>query len=493
MDNDVYLHYWCDLYPNKDSYDNFLFEITKNDLREEYYFRDNDQFDYESYTINSENELVKSLILSQKEMLKIVKETKKEYWAKNINIEPTSFQSQIERSFQTNYIRHKMFVAADYKTIIKILLDTLTEKQYYEYSSESDGAALIDTSKYLSAGNPDPDRFSIISYMFRTEYNEGYPGCLVSVCNLPYKISKLADLDEPLYDWVFEKLEEIPCVVEFEFNYRSHFSFGSSVNNSYITPFYLELCKNNIRSVLFSIDDEFFYIKTNFLLSDNERLQKLDFCTGKIIDPLYKEKLIQNAQNILGKYWDDLSPVSKLSFPRGLDLYKTDKLYNGDILDSSPASIQFAKCIETEIEQKLLLPFRNYFNGSEFINFDLSNDLRDTQVSRMTNFLIKPDSKAPELGTFAFFLSTVINSKSRVKTSNTIKSYLQHILVYQNSDFLISKEFNDTLNLISTKYRNGAAHTKALPYSSLVEFYKELIGENQNGFIFRLLDSLRKK
>ncbi len=62
----------------------------------------------------------------------------------------------------------------------------------------------------------------------------------------------------------------------------------------------------------------------------------------------------------------------------------------------------------------------------------------------------------------------------------------------QYDDFLKSMEFCNTLILISTKYSNGAAHTKALPYSFLLEFYERLIGENQNGFLFILLDALRR-
>ena len=51
----------------------------------------------------------------------------------------------------------------------------------------------------------------------------------------------------------------------------------------------------------------------------------------------------------------------------------------------------------------------------------------------------------------------------------------------------------NVLNLISSKYRNGAAHTKALPYAYLDEFYELLIGINQEGFIFKLLSALRTK
>lgn len=494
MESEDYLHYWCDLYPYKNtSSDCFLFEIKKENSREEYYYSVNGNIDYEVFTLDTEEQLIDKKMLTQKEILKIIKENIKEYWARNVNVELTNFSSQTERSFESNYIKHKLYVAGDYHTIIKIIINALSEKEYYHYSPEEDRAVIIKSSDYFEKNKIDPFHFSITSYIFRTEFNEGFPGCLITVENIPARISLMENLKEPVYDWVFERLEDIPCIVEFDFNFKSYYNFGDSVYKFYVTPFYLNLCKNNIRSLLFSIDDEAFYIKTNPLLNENERLLQLEILTGRVIDPNYLEKLEKKAKKILGAYWEELTQVTRQSLIRGIDVYETDRIYNGDILDSSPASIQFAKCIETEIEQKLLLPYRKYFIESDFKNLDLSNDLNDTQVSKMTNFLTKPKSKAPELGTFAFFLSNAINSRSRVKTSITIKSYLQYILFYKDSDFLKSKEFYDTLILISTKYRNGAAHTKALPYSYLLEFYEKLIGENRNGFLFILIDALRKK
>ena len=127
------------------------------------------------------------------------------------------------------------------------------------------------------------------------------------------------------------------------------------------------------------------------------------------------------------------------------------------------------------------------YSSSEYRNIDPSPDLRDTMVSRMTAFLINPSSKAPELGTFAFFLSKNITNRSRTISSNTVNAYLEHIQSYQNPDFLKSDEFQKMLNLITTKYRNGAAHTKALSYAHLLEFYNKLFGVDQNGFLFKLL------
>ncbi len=170
--------------------------------------------------------------------------------------------------------------------------------------------------------------------------------------------------------------------------------------------------------------------------------------------------------------------------------YETYKLYRGDILDASPSAIQFSKCLEIEIEQKLLLPFRAYFSSSPFRSEDLSNDLTDKDISKVSIFLTKPDSKAPELGTFAYFLSIVINSKTRGKTSPTIRCFKEFVNQFVNSGFILSSNFQKLIEQITTKYRNGSAHTKALPFELLEEFYNLLIGQNLDGLLIILLNSL---
>jgi hypothetical protein len=482
-------YYWVELYPFKDLGYPFLFEVIHKDYKAEYYLSSTNFYGYDVYKINNDDKLIEKLEVSQEEILQIIKINYSDYWNRNINVEPSTRKNQSENSYQA----HKLFVLADYETILKILLDTLTKLQYY-ISDSSDNLSIIKTADILTENHQiDEERFSIISYMYRTEYNEGYPGCLINVQNTPRIISKLIDLDEPIFDWLFDKLEGIPCIIDVDFNRNSAFSFGNSTLERYITPFYFELCKHNIKSVLFSVDNEAYYIKTNKFISDEERLQKLGIYSGKPMDPNNNEKLIRNAKKVLGEFWHKLTPTSQTIFPVGLEYYETYRLYNGNILDCSPASIQFSKLVETEIEQKLLLPFRDFFNKSEFKTQDLTSDLKDKDICRMTGFLNNPESKAPELGTFAYFLSVALNSKSRAKTSPTIKSYKEYIKSFDDSNFLLSKLLFDILTTISSEYRNGAAHTKALDYIKISKFYKMLIGDKNDGFIFTLLNSLNKK
>ncbi len=486
--NDDELYYWSEL-PDKEYGLPFLFQIFNENNREEYYLSKTSSSEYDLYIISNDDKFLGKKTLTKEEILKVIKESFPDFWASNLNAIP---ESRPEPFLTSNYGKHTMYVAADYKTIIDILIATLTELEYYYYSFDSDRAEKYNGKSYYDNNKVDPEHFGTVSYLYRTEYNEGYPGCSITIDNIPLRIAQLNDLEEPIYNWVFDKIEDIPCVVEFDYNRKSFFSFGSSIFDRFITPFYLKLRESNIKSVLLSVDNEAFYIKTNSFISENERLEKLDIYSGKIIDPNRNAKLIEKAKKVLGLYWEELSAVSRLSFPEGLDLYEVYKMYNGDILDSTPSSIQLSKLVETEIEQKLLLPFRDFFNNSDFKNLDIQIDLNDRQVSRMTGYLTKPASKAPELGTFAYFLSIVINSKSRSETSPTIKAYKAHVSSFSNPEFLRSKEFYNILKTITTKYRNGSAHTKALPFVYLLEFYKMLIGENKNGFIFKLLDALKR-
>lgn len=481
--------YWFELYPFKSYGLPFLFEIQMEKIRREYYLSDQLNGTYKVYTLSENEDLIGQDIISQLDVLKVVKDNFTQFWHKNINALP---YNRPEPFLKSKYGKHTMYVASEYKEIVRILINTLANQNYYFVSSSYDDIKQYSTDYYFSdiLNNLDPVDFSTTAFLFKTEINEGWPGCLITVRNVPLSISMLSDLEEPLYDWIFEKIEDIPCMVEFDFNYLSQFSFGDTIFERFITPFYLELTKFNIKSVLLSVDNNAFYIKTNKIISDDERLQKLFIYTGEIIDPRHNTKLVEHAKETLGVYWDKLSDVSKLTFPVGLGLYNIYKTYQGDILDSAPASIQFSKLIETEIEQKLLLPFRDYFIKCDYNKTDIENDCNDSQVARMTKFLIKPKSKAPELGTFAYFLSVVINSKSRANTSPTIISYKSYLSSFKIPEFLYSEELYDKLTLITNKYRNGSAHTKALSFEYLDEFYNMLIGTNRDGLAFKLLESL---
>ncbi len=369
------------------------------------------------------------------------------------------------------------------------MTEILSRQRFYCLDlSQEDDLRLIEPSDF-KGGNNKLNGFYFEVFMFRTEYKEGYSGCLISVKNIPLLISSLAELEEPINDWVIEKLEDVPCVITFDFPSVSY-HFGTTSMDLFIKPFLFELSRNKIHAILFSVDDLVTYIKTNPFISNEERLEQLDINSGRIIDPKHNEKIVSDAQKVLGKYWDMLSATTTRVFPVGLELYGINLIYRNNILDSSPASIQFSKCVEIEIEQKLLLPFRELFLR-DFINTDFSSDTSDNTLSKMIKFLINPKSKAPELGSFAFFLSTVIHSKARAATSPTITAYRRHVSSFVDSEFLISKEFYNMLNLISTKYRNGSAHTKALPFDYLQEFHETLIGVERKGFFFRLLDALK--
>ena len=384
------MYYWVELYPYKSNGLPYIFEIKKEDYREEFYISHDSPYQYEKYQLDNNDELITLVKLTQFELIQIIKEYRPDYWLKNINVN----QAQLPEPRYNGYLKHKLYVASDFKTIINTLILTLSNLGYYYYSSKSE--------RELEKFNPDDfsefafhkdSRFSVISFMYRTEYNEGYPGCLITVCNTPEYICKLEVLEEPIYDWVFEKIEDIPCLIEFDFNINSHFSFGNSTLQYYVSPFYKELCDRKIKSILFSIDYEAFIIKTNPYINEIDRLEQFDIYTKKVIDKEYNEKIIKSARCILGDYWDSLSTTSQLVFPVGLDNYETYKLYQGNILDASPSAIQFCKCIEIEIEQKLLLPFKIYYNQSSYLDQDITNDLKDKDISRVATFLTKENIK----------------------------------------------------------------------------------------------------
>lgn len=493
------MKYWVERYPAKTEglggAVEYLFEVDYLAYSEEYYMIVQNSgkehlYEVEKYTItkNKNEKEISGQLVTLTEALQACKISNSDFWHKNINVDPIQRQPVP----LTGYRFHTLFVSADYKTIIDILLSILDTKDLSYYDRNEDGLTKFRKSKFWSEKNIfQCDRFNYEFWLLRSHYNMGLSGMMISVENTPLEICRQFDLSEPINNWVFSKLEGIPCLVKFDYNNSAIYDDFSL--EYFVTPFYFELAKNKIKSVLLSTDDEAFFIKTNPFLTDQERIAKIDFHTGKFIDPNNNERLLNESKKILGEFWDILSPVSKQAFPIGLELYKQLKPYNENVFDATPPSIQFSKCIEIEIEQKILLPFREYFILCKYEEAEIKIDLEDSHISRMTNFLVRSNTKAPELGTFSYFISIVINSKSRADKSVTIKAYKNFVKSFCNSEFLVHPNFLASLKLITEKYRNGSAHTKALTFSYLEEFYQMLIGKNHDGFLFSLLKALKFK
>ncbi|MBN1700158.1 MAG: hypothetical protein JW881_21785 [Spirochaetales bacterium] len=134
---------------------------------------------------------------------------------------------------------------------------------------------------------------------------------------------------------------------------------------------------------------------------------------------------------------------------------KTEEDYS---LDWSHVIIGLCKAFENELVEKIIRPFKSHCKS-----IDISNDLKDNDLSRITKYISKENTKEPELGTFAHFLQTVLNSKSRRHTSNIIKTFYDFLTDFPYSNWILDKSgLLNAINSISNNFRNKAAHIEEL-------------------------------
>ena len=92
------------------------------------------------------------------------------------------------------------------------------------------------------------------------------------------------------------------------------------------------------------------------------------------------------AYRLLGDYWHMLFKNSQTFLVTGLYLYNYAIKNSSILFDTSVSSIAFSKCIETEIEHKIIIPFKAHFEKN-FKYDDLLFDLKDEHLKRMSLYL----------------------------------------------------------------------------------------------------------
>lgn len=127
-------------------------------------------------------------------------------------------------------------------------------------------------------------------------------------------------------------------------------------------------------------------------------------------------------------------------------------------LEWSPAVIGLCTAIEAEVVARVLVPLSQLTTPEE-----LRDDKKDKDLGRVASFCADPTRKPPELGSFAHFLQTVINSERRRESSKLIQSFLQQATDWPKSGWLLSKDgFHQDLVVLTQEFRNPAAHINEL-------------------------------
>ena len=157
-------------------------------------------------------------------------------------------------------------------------------------------------------------------------------------------------------------------------------------------------------------------------------------------------------------------------------------------LDWSPTTIGLCKAFETEVLARIIIPLSRAVSG-----IVLDTDIRDKDIGRVARFCADSSaSKPPELGTFAHFFHTALNSESRRETSPLIRALFRLFASWPNSTWLTDlRGFCEAVVRLTRDFRNRAAHIDVLLQSDYNSCRDFVIGPS--GILWRLIHATQPK
>jgi hypothetical protein len=152
----------------------------------------------------------------------------------------------------------------------------------------------------------------------------------------------------------------------------------------------------------------------------------------------------------------------------------------------SCAVLPLCKGLENEIHEKMLSPLRQASAGES-----LKHDCDDKDFARVAKYCAGRTKTPPEMGSFAWFLGTAINSKSRRERSQLLRIFFHLIAAMANQSWLLSTNgLLLAINEVTQRFRNPAAHLETLTRIHYQECQEFLIGEN--GVLWALIEATRQ-
>jgi len=152
-------------------------------------------------------------------------------------------------------------------------------------------------------------------------------------------------------------------------------------------------------------------------------------------------------------------------------------------LDWSPAVIGLCKAVELEVVERLVLPL-----AAMCASISLESDIKDKDISRIAKFCRDGGGKPPELGTFAYFLQTVISSEKRRSTSALMLAFVSRMKDWPGANWILdSGGLHASLSSLTKQFRNRAAHTDELSKQDYESCRNLVVGED--GLLWRLVQA----
>ncbi|MBE3124234.1 MAG: hypothetical protein IMZ57_01075 [Acidobacteria bacterium] len=150
-------------------------------------------------------------------------------------------------------------------------------------------------------------------------------------------------------------------------------------------------------------------------------------------------------------------------------------------LEWSPAVIGLCKGVEAEVVSRMLRPLAVLASHEE-----LNDDRSDKDFGRIAAFCEDPNRKPPELGAFAHFLQTFINSHRRRETSVLLGAFRRLAAGWTGSTWILSLDgLHAALASLTTDFRNRAAHIDELGRADYIQCRELTIGSE--GILWKLV------
>ena len=440
-------------------------------------------------------------IYATNSLLDLIKENEVKFW--NKSVKSLLYSSKHEQEERLHYHRYYNYIYVDleFKNLISIVSDYFknvglcpldlndrlikdkelkqiwnsdalpNEKQFYAalYHS-SDSASSMDNEVGVSLVNIQEE---LAGFLF----NEYWHGDKLENIDLSNE-----SIEYPIPNIIFENSENIPNLIKISSS-KSQFNLG------YEKLIFELLAKFGGKAFVLTPDLNIIGFKPNRFIPLNEKKYYLYEFTKDYFGDISLKNMELEILIEIEEYWELLHENSKKFLRTGYFLYKRSECGSEFLLDTSIASLTYAKCIENEMVQRIVIPFKKHFENN-FNEFDMSRELEDFNLKKMSLFLMGSNQTPPELGTFSYFLHNVITSKKRASWSVSIKAFKSFCETCKNPDFLLNKELLYTmLSQIAKKYRNGGAHIKVLPIEYVSEFHDILFKKK---FIRTFINSTKR-
>ena len=159
-------------------------------------------------------------------------------------------------------------------------------------------------------------------------------------------------------------------------------------------------------------------------------------------------------------------------------------LENVPDLDWSSTTIGLCKAVEIELIERIVKPLLTQTKG-----LNIEADVKDKDLGRVAKFLAEPnDNKPPEMGTFAHFLQTSINSQTRRTASPIVGCLYKLFHSWPNSDWISNTDgLYKSIVRLTQDFRNPAAHINILTKQDYENCREFVIGAN--GILWKLISA----